>query len=149
MKMQVKLMMLLITLFPVLFIGCKKHDCQGRATTIIGWNKEQVKAEPETLKGTFTANGGLVTSGSTLMIVEPVGSDSIHCTTTLTAQEGSFLMIMDCSTTTMTGRWDIPSGTGTYASLRGSGTLVMTFPPDVPKNVLSVETMTGVTMIND
>ena len=144
--MQLKSILLLFVLFFIIFSGCKKHDCEGRATTIIGTNKEQVKVG--TLKGTFTANGGLITSGTTLMVVEPVGTDSIHCTTTFTATEGSFLMIMDCSTTNMTGKWDIPSGTGSYAGLRGSGTLVMTFPPNVPADVVSIETMTGTTMLN-
>jgi hypothetical protein len=147
MKIQLKSTLLFSVLISIFLSGCNHHDCQGKATTIIGTNKEQVKVG--TLKGTFTTNGGIVTSGITLMIVKPVGADSIYCTTTFTASEGTFLMLMYCSTTNMTGSWNITSGTGTYTRLRGSGNLVMTFPPDVPAGVLSVETMTGITMLNE
>jgi hypothetical protein len=48
-----------------------------------------------------------------------------------------------CSFTNNTGKWNIVSATGLYRFLRGGGSLLMTFPPDVPTGVLSIETMTG------
>ena len=77
------------------------------------------------------------------MIVQPVSTDSIHCTWTMTAREGTFIMLQDCSLTTMTGSWQIISGTGRYTALRGNGTLTMMFPPNVPPGVLGIETNTG------
>jgi hypothetical protein len=77
------------------------------------------------------------------MSVNPVG-DSAHCTQTMTTPQGSFTMHQDCSSTNMTGRWFITSGTGHYAHLQGKGTLTMKFPPDVPAGVLGIDTLTGI-----
>ena len=142
MKMQLKLMLLLFGVSFITLMGCRKHDrCE---VTIIGTNL--AVAKPGTLTGTFTATGALQTSGTHVMVVEPVGADSIYCTWTLTAPKGTIIILQNCSTTTMTGIWNIISGTGAYTFLKGKGTLTMSFPPDpiVPPGALGVETMPGV-----
>ena len=140
MKIKLKLM-LLLGVSIIFLIGCKKHE--NRAVTIIGTNLSILK--PGTLTGTFTATGAFNSSGTSLMIVVPVGTDSIHCTWTATAPEGTFTIGMDCEKPPkMSGHWKVISGTGHYKHLQGSGSLIMMFPPDVPPGVLTTETMTGV-----
>lgn len=143
MKMKLKLTLLLFGASFLWMMGCKKHE--GVATTIIGTNLEAPK--PGTLTGTFTATGGLNTSGTHVMVVEPLGTDSIHCTWTMTAPDGTFIMLQDCEKPPkMSGSWHITGGTGRYVGLRGNGTLTMMFPPDpgVPPGAIGVETNTGV-----
>lgn len=139
--MQLKLMLLLFGVSFFTFIGCEKHD--NDTITIAATNLESPK--PGTLTGTFTATGEFNTSGTHLMLIQPVGTDSIYCTTTFTAPEGTFIMSMHCSFVNNTGHWNITSGTGHFAVLRGGGSLIMVFPPDpsVPSGALGVETMTG------
>jgi hypothetical protein len=147
MKMQLKLMLFLLGGSFMFLMGCKKDE--GRATTITGTNLAVLK--PGTLTGTFTATGGLNTSGTHVMVIQPVGTDSIHCTWTMTTPEGTFIMLQDClKPPGMSGRWQIISGTGHYAALRGNGTLTMMFAPDpsVPPGALSIETNTGVVWLH-
>ncbi len=128
----------------IILMGCKKHD--GAATNITGTNLASPK--PGILTGTFTATGGINTAGTHVMVVQPVTADSIHCTWTMTAPEGTFTMIQDCSLSNMTGRWHITGGSGTYSFLRGSGHLIMLFPPDVPPGALSMEINKGVVWLH-
>jgi hypothetical protein len=145
MKMKLKLMLLLLGVSFIALMGCKKHE--GSAITIVGTNLASPK--PGTITGTFTATGAFNTSGTSLMIVVPVGTDSIHCTWTATAPEGTFTIGMDCEKPPkMLGVWKVTSGTGRYRHLQGSGSLVMMFPPDVPPGVLTTETMTGVVWLH-
>jgi hypothetical protein len=144
---QFKLMLALLGVSFTFLMGCKKDE--GRSTTITGINLAILK--PGTLTGTFTATGGLNTSGTHVMVIQPVGTDSIHCTWTMTARDGTFTMIQDClKPPGMSGRWSIISGTGHYTFLRGNGTLTMMFAPDpsVPSGALSVETNTGVVWLH-
>jgi hypothetical protein len=142
MKMQLKLMLLLSGVSFIFLMGCKKDE--GRSIVITGTNL--AVAKPGTLTGTFTTTGAFNTSGTHIMVVQPVGTDSIHCTWTLTAPEGTIILLSECSTMAMTGAWHIASGTGHYATLRGNGTLNMYSPPSpvVPTGALGVEINTGV-----
>jgi hypothetical protein len=116
---------------------------QGGPSTIVGTNLSSPK--PGTVLGTFTATGAFKSSGSYVMLVIPVGTDSIHCELELTATNGTFHIAMDCEKPPkMNGAWKITGGTHKYKFLRGGGTLIMMFPPDVPAGVLSIETMTGI-----
>jgi len=140
MKMTFRLLLLIFGVSVITLLGCRKLD--GNAIIIKGTNLNSPK--PGTLTGTFTANGAFNTSGTSVMVVVPVGEDSIHCTYTMTAPEGTFTMGMDCEKPPgMTGVWKITGGTGHYQGLRGGGPLTMMFPPDVPNGVISEETMTG------
>ncbi len=147
MKKQLKLMLLLLGGSFIFLMGCKKHE--GRSVTIASTNLESPK--PGTLTGTFTATGAFNTSGTQEMVVVPLGTDSIHCTLTCTAQEGTFTLELKCEKPPMmNGAWSVIGGTGAYASLRGSGSLIMSFPPDpvVPPGALTVETMTGIVWLH-
>lgn len=135
-------MLLLFGVSFIILMGCRKRD--GLPTTIIGTYTDQ---KGLTFTGTFTATGGLATSGSTVMDVVITG-DSLFCTNKLTAPEGTFNMKMNCSFSNNTGHWKITSGTGHYSVLKGSGSLIMTFPPNVPSGVLNIETMTGVVWLH-
>ena len=91
--------------------------------------------------GTFTTTGALTISGDTTMHVD-LNADGIraHCVVTLIASDGSGTIIIhqQCqfATDPPEGRWEIVSGTGAYANLKGNGSLTMPPPLD--------EAMTGV-----
>lgn len=139
MKMQLKLMLLLLGVSFISFVGCKKHD-GDHAVTITVTHTTFVK--PIVLTGTFVSTGEINVSGTSLMDVHAAG-DSAHCTQTMTTKEGSFTMHQDCSSMNMSGSWYIISGTGRYTHLQGKGTLTMMFPPNVPTGVLGIDTLTG------
>src|SRR5260221_4894461 len=146
MKKQLKLVLLLLGISFILLPGCEKksHSTTIKATNLVNLNR---KGAP-IFTGTFTARGGLNTSGTHLMFVVPEKDPTfIDCTTTMTAPEGTFIILMHCSLTANTGEWHIASGSGTglYKFIVGSGTLTMMFPPSpsVPPGALGVETMTG------
>lgn len=139
--MKLKLTLLLFGVSIIFFMGCRKDP--GRAVTIVGTNLNSPK--PGTLTGTFTATGAFNTSGTAVMVVVPVGLDSIHCTYAMTARNGTFNIAMDCEKPPkMTGVWKVINGTGRYNHLQGNGSLIMMFPPDIPAGAISTETMTGV-----
>jgi hypothetical protein len=146
MKMQFKLMLLLLGVSFFLLPGCEKK--KARETTIECLNLVNLtpKGNP-TFTGTFTATGGLNTSGTQLMFVIPEDADPtlIDCKLTLTAAEGTIDIVMHCSVVSNTGIWHISGGTGLYKFTSGSGSLLMFFPPDpsVPPGAIAVETMRG------
>ena len=138
-------MLLLIGASFSLFTGCKK-DHEPRDTTITETFLTKIvnKDGTVTSTGTFTATGGLTTSGTDVMNIT-LTPDSSHCIVVLTTPNGTFTTHQNCNRANMTGHWDIVSGTGIYTFLHGSGSLIMTFPPDVPTGVVVIETETGET----
>ena len=88
--------------------------------------------------GTFTTSGALTISGDATMHVG-FNADGVraHCVVILTAPDGTIIIHQECqfATSPPKGRWEIVSGTGAYANLRGNGSLLM---PD------DEEAMTGV-----
>ena len=80
-----------------------------------------------TFTGTFTAEGGIETSGTSEMIVNRFGNVA-HCSQTLEAPEGTITILSNCQFSTMTGTWRIVGGTGAYAGIDGNGKLLMGFP---------------------
>ena len=139
MKMKFNLMLLLLGVSFIFLWGCKKPENDKKVTMIVSHTSF---VKPIVLTGFFTAKGALNTSGSSLMDVHPAG-DSIHCTQTMTTSEGSFTMQQDCSNRTMSGSWNIISGTGHYEHLQGKGTLSMVKSTDPSSGVLGVDTLTG------
>ncbi len=90
--------------------------------------------------GTFTTSGALTISGPTSMYIDlNINGRRGHCVVTLEASDGTGTITIhqECEfgSSPPTGRWQIVSGTGAYANLRGNGSLLM--PPDT-------EAMTGV-----
>jgi hypothetical protein len=146
MKMQLKLMLLLLGVLLILLPGCDKKKAHDTTITAINLVNLNPKGNP-IFTGTFTATGGLNTSGTQLMFVVPETADPtlIDCNLTLTAAEGTIDIVMHCSVVTNTGKWHISSGTGLYKFTSGSGSLKMYFPPSpsVPPGAIAVETMTG------
>jgi hypothetical protein len=91
--------------------------------------------------GNFTTSGALTISGNATMHLDCTGA-RCHCVVTLIASDGSGTIIIhqECEFATSypyKGRWQIVSGTGAYAHLKGNGSLTMPDPPDT-------EAMTGV-----
>lgn len=81
--------------------------------------------------GTFTTGGALTISGTTSMDVNFLAPEKVaHCVVTLIASDGTITIHQQCefSTVPAKGRWQIVSGTGAYANLKGNGSLTM--PPD-------------------
>ena len=88
--------------------------------------------------GTFTTTGALTISGDTTMHIGPnYNGTRAHCVVTLIAPDGVIIIHQECvfATSPPQGRWEIVSGTGAYANLKGNGSLLM------PENT---EAMTGV-----
>jgi len=88
--------------------------------------------------GTFTTSGALTISGPSTMHVDPNENGTrAHCVVTLIAPDGVIIIHQECqfATSPPAGRWEIVSGTGAYANLRGNGPLTM--PPP------TTEAMTG------
>ena len=135
MRKYLKSVLLLIAVTPLIFSGCKKeHSHQVKIQQILTGANEDGNAT-----GPFEASGAIKTSGTFVMQITPVGTDSIHCFNVLTAPEGTIILTMRCSMVTNTGEWNITGGSGLYRHLRGDGTLVMEFPP----GELGRETSTG------
>jgi hypothetical protein len=139
-------MLLLLGMSLIIIAGCRKKD--GVPTKIVLTSLESPEAGVET--GTFVATGGLSTTGTFVMNIELVGTDSLHCVTVNTANEGTFTTILNCSIVTNEGKWFVQSGTGAYSVLQGRGTLLMRFPPDpdVPAGALGTETQVGVVWLH-
>ena len=140
MRNYLKSILLLIAVSPIVFSGCKKEHSLPITIVQISTAFDEENGYTET--GTFTTSGCIRTSGTFVMDVIFV-ADSFYCTNKLIAPEGTITTNMKCSATTMTGSWEILSGTGRYNRLNGGGTLVMQFPPDVPPGSIGVETLSG------
>ena len=95
--------------------SCRKNDCKITRIEQVSLTADKDMTE----RGTFTATGGIQTTGTFIMKVELVGTDSFYCTNNLIASEGTFTTNMKCSATTNTGAWQIIGGTGKYSSLKG------------------------------
>lgn len=87
-----------------------------------------------TFTGTVTAEGAINATGTNIMYTEVLGM-ALHCTILMTFPVGTLTIRMNCNMKTLNGRWKILEGTGTYANMKGEGSLVM--PNDVD------EVMTG------
>jgi hypothetical protein len=88
--------------------------------------------------GTFTTGGTLTISGDATMHVDSNANGTrAHCVVTLLAPDVVIIIHQECEfyTSPPAGSWEIVSGTGAYANLRGNGSLLM---PD------DEEAMTGV-----
>ncbi len=142
MKMELKLMLLLTGVSLSIFTGCKKHHDRVDTTITETFTSKTPTKVGATFYGTFTSTGGLNISGTSVMDVQ-LTTDSSFCHDALTTSGGTFTMLLDCSRSNMTGHWKIVNGTGVYASIHGNGPLTMMFPPNVPADVLVIETITG------
>jgi hypothetical protein len=142
MRKLVKSTLLLIALSFIIFTGCKKHCDDDFPMTIVQISTAFDDKSGYTETGTFTTSGRIQTSGTFVMDIT-FAADSFYCTNKLVAPDGTFTTNMKCSSTTMTGTWEILSGDGRYKGLNGGGTLTMQFPPDVPPGSIGVETLTG------
>ena len=92
------------------------------------------------VSGTFTTTGALTVSGDSTMHVDlSENGTRAHCVVTLipSDESGTITIHQECqfATSPPKGRWEIVSGTGDYADLKGNGSLLM--PPNA-------EDMTGV-----
>jgi hypothetical protein len=88
--------------------------------------------------GTFTTTGALTISGPTTMHIGPnYNGTRAHCVVTLIAPDGVIIIHQECefATSPPAGRWEIVSGTGAYANLRGNGSLTM---PDDEEAMIGV-----------
>ena len=79
--------------------------------------------------GTFTISGAFETSGTVTMEVDfnPNGTRA-HCLYTFDDGNGTIIIREECVFATPSqgqGRWEIVSGTGAYANLRGNGSALM------------------------
>ena len=142
MKIKLQSMLFLFGATFISFMGCKKQHEPTDSTITETFTSKTPTKDGATYYGTFTATGGLTTSGTSLMDVQ-LTADSSFCHDVLTTLTGTFTMVLNCSRTNMTGHWKIVNGTGEYSALHGNGPLTMMFPPNVPDGVLIIETITG------
>ncbi|MEO6000195.1 MAG: hypothetical protein ABIN89_25380 [Chitinophagaceae bacterium] len=124
MKSQLKLMSFVIVATIIIYAGCKKEQS---APVSMNFTYSGQKA-PGSFIGTFSATGGIKTSGTNLMTVQTVGEE-FNCVYTLTPDDGgSIVLYSHCKMATNTGTWRILNGTGSYSNLGGNGSLIMTYP---------------------
>jgi hypothetical protein len=143
MRKQVQSGFLLFALSLIILSGCTKEDHKKTTdTTFTLTTKEYVNEITNT--GYFTASGDPTTAGNYTMDVHLIGTDSLHCSQTLTVPSvGSITIISDCSMVTNTGVWYITEGTGAYANLAGNGSLIMSLP--TTSSTLDIEALYGKT----
>ena len=84
--------------------------------------------------GTFYTHGALEITGTVTMEVNGNKNGTrAHCLYTFVAPGGTFIIREECVFATPLqgqGRWEIVSGTGAYANLRGNGSALMPFPEE-------------------
>src|SRR3954454_642189 len=120
MNKHARLTFLLLAISIMLLSGCKKEYPKITDTTFTLTITKYVNEITNT--GYFTSSGDPTTSGTYSMDVNVVGTDSLHCSQTLSvATVGTITIISDCSMTANTGAWYISNGTGAFANLKGSG----------------------------
>jgi hypothetical protein len=137
MQKQLNLMLLFTVASFILFTGFKRDnpasssmDRNARKTPVTINAVFDFSTFPDVF-GTFTTGGALDISGDAEMVVGPnVNGRRAHCIVTLTTPDGTITIHQECqfSTKPPKGRWEIVSGTGAFANLRGNGSLLM--PPD-------------------
>ena len=152
MKTQLKSMLHLVAGLFLILTGCQKSDgfvspsaqsAAKKADATASTELSSSKALPVTItgtydfstfpnvSGTFTTSGALTISGTTTMDIDPIVPGSIfHCVVTLFASDGTITIHQECefATSPPKGQWQIVSGTGAYANLKGNGSLLM--PPN-------------------
>lgn len=134
MRMQLKSMLFLVGVSFLLFAGFKNPnvrsinaELKGQPTEVnIEFVYTGVNADGD-VTGTYTAHGGIESSGTSEMTVHRYANVA-HCSQTLEAAEGTITILSNCQFSTMTGAWRVVSGTGAYSDLQGNGKLLMTFP---------------------
>jgi hypothetical protein len=139
MKMQLKSILLFMGLTFIIFTGFKNPDVRGLQAL-------QVNAPPSpvtisstftggtfpSFTGTFTTSGALETSGTVTMVVDLNSNGArVHCSYLFVSSDGTGTITVkeQCQfiTSPWKGRWEIVSGTGAYANLKGNGSSL--FPP--------------------
>ena len=137
MQKQLKLMLLFTVASFILLTGFKRDNLVSSSKARnAGPGSVSITAVfnfstfPDVL-GTFTASGALNISGSAEMVIG-LNNNGIrgHCIVILTAPNGTITIHQQCQfgSNPPKGRWEIVSGTGAYANLKGNGSLLM--PPD-------------------
>jgi hypothetical protein len=126
MKKQCLSLLVILGIIASFLSGCTKEQDKLTDTTFTLTATEQ---KDFTLTGYFTASGDPTTAGTFVMDITPGANDSIHCSQSLVIPTvGTITIRSDCSMMTNTGSWYITEGTGAYANLHGSGSLVMSIP---------------------
>jgi len=133
--MQFKSMLLLLSVSFFIFAGFKNADqrsvkginSKDQPTPVTIELVYTSRAADGTQMGTFTAHGGIETSGWVEMHVHRFANVA-HCSQTLHSTEGTITALSNCQFSTMEGTWHIVEATGAYSDLEGNGKLVMMFP---------------------
>ena len=92
-------------------------------------NSEYDLAGPYPFQGTFYTHGALEIKGTVTMEVDVNhNATRFHCIYTFTGPQGTITIHEECVFATPAqgqGRWEIVSGTGAYANLKGNGSALM------------------------
>lgn len=91
--------------------------------------------------GTFTTTGALNISGTASMDANfNADFTRAHCIITLTDNYGTITIHEECQFVRIphNGRWQIISGTGAYANLRGHGSNTMSGPDELEEDLVGV-----------
>ena len=124
---SVAIALVLIAFFTTGWVSPKPTPISPMAVTITG--TYDFSTFPH-VTGTFVYAGALTISGTNTMDIGPnINGARAHCVEIETASDGSgtITIHMECAFNTPIpqGRWEIVSGTGIYANLRGNGSIVM------------------------
>ena len=112
------------------FTNHKQSIAKGKSTPVTITAVFDFSTFPDVF-GTFTTSGALTISGDAEMVVGlNENGKRAHCVVTLSTAEGTITIHQECqfASNPPKGRWEIVSGTGAYADLRGNGSLTM--PPN-------------------
>jgi hypothetical protein len=153
MKMQLKLMLLLLGVPFLLLTSCQKEDLvtppkssassqSSSNATISGDVKitlTLITSTPNGYTGYFKMRGDFNAHGDFIMIVTPTTEDSLHCVQTLISDRGTLTIISNCNLATNSGRWHITGSTGVFKTSEGRGSLTM----PIDKEGHELEVMTG------
>jgi hypothetical protein len=134
MKMELKSILLLMGVSLIIFTGFKNPDVRGPQALQVNTKPTAVAitvisdfSTPD-VSGTFATGGALTISGtSTMDIVFNANGTSAHSVITLYAPGGTITIHQECNFAHFPpkGQWQIVSGTGPYADLKGNGSLLM------------------------
>ena len=128
-------MSILIGVAFTIITGCQKNESFVLPIVKSAPDEQlsQSNASPEAVtivlaRGKFTATGGIDASGiySTSPVVQ--NGNTFHCTNTFVTEDGIITALSYCQMGSSKGAWRIVSGTGIYANISGTGTLVMVGP---------------------
>ena len=136
--------LLLIAFFTTSWVSPKQDHKSKEVTISVPFSLTGGAFPTFVYTGPFTISGAFEASGTAIMVAHlNANAMTYHCIWTLTDSHGTFTLRENCemATNPVKGQWQIISGTGDYANLKGNGSSLM---PNVGDPSVFEEDLTGV-----